>query len=559
MKFNKLDVPYQWKDEFTKYPHGYTIFEALCSWTKQVDKMVDNINDWNDYLDNFVENFEFELQEEVKATITKWQNEGLLDEIIESALTTELDNVKAELSELRYQVKNESELRQAIEDGYTSISLKNDIVLTRPVHFDGVTIRFNLNGFKISLSDDFEGDYIFSIGYGEDINNFVGHERTAKYFFNGYIDCNDKDVFVFKYYFSWDFKCRDLRIERCGLGFIGYYPEAGSLATRGAECVLDNITIIASEFHEGRNIGFDIWFSDGYFSNLFAHYFTIGIRNRGSSNTFERCHVWGLPLGYPNSKKMAIGFENIGYYVNFVSCLADTPELLNENLPASYENGGIGFYDAYSSEVRYIGCEVLEHSASKDNSLYGWYLANEGNVEERYYGQSMYFSNCNTRRPSKLSKAIYYTGKRALTILGCNFDSRGRVRETNYLNSITTFFKVPEYSDLTITDIPENNTFKIINLNGVMAVVYKDNGGNIRTYFLRPYIQNRYTPEQLQQLKNELLAEKVANGDVDRTGPVITTLAVWNNETSTTDRHLIFWDRDTEKFYYAKDGTEVIF
>src|SRR5690554_4348826 len=99
MRFNKLDVPYQWREEFTKYPHGYTIFEALCNWTKQVDNMVDNVNDWNDYLDGFVENFEFELQEEVKTTITKWQNEGLLDGIIESALNTELDNVKTQLAE----------------------------------------------------------------------------------------------------------------------------------------------------------------------------------------------------------------------------------------------------------------------------------------------------------------------------------------------------------------------------------------------------------------------------------------------------------------------------
>ena len=45
MKFNYIDIPHQWKDEFTKYPHGYTIFEALCKWTKQVDEMVDNVND----------------------------------------------------------------------------------------------------------------------------------------------------------------------------------------------------------------------------------------------------------------------------------------------------------------------------------------------------------------------------------------------------------------------------------------------------------------------------------------------------------------------------------
>ena len=96
MKFNYIDVPHQWKDEFTKYPHGYTIFEALCKWTKQVDDMVDNVNDWNDYLDNFVENFEFELQVEVKETLTRWQNEGRLDDIINSALTTRLDTFEDE-------------------------------------------------------------------------------------------------------------------------------------------------------------------------------------------------------------------------------------------------------------------------------------------------------------------------------------------------------------------------------------------------------------------------------------------------------------------------------
>jgi len=105
-RFNKLDVPYQWKDEFTKYPHGYTIFEALCKWVKQVDDMVDNVNNWNDYLDNFVENFEFELQEEVQSTITRWQNEGLLDDIISSALTTELDNVTAQLADVESQLED---------------------------------------------------------------------------------------------------------------------------------------------------------------------------------------------------------------------------------------------------------------------------------------------------------------------------------------------------------------------------------------------------------------------------------------------------------------------
>ena len=95
-KFTKLDVPHQWKDEFTKYPHGYTIFEALCNWTKQVDEMVVNQNNWNDYLDNFVKTFEFELQEEVINTLSDWQNSGFLDVVIDTALQTQMDVLEDE-------------------------------------------------------------------------------------------------------------------------------------------------------------------------------------------------------------------------------------------------------------------------------------------------------------------------------------------------------------------------------------------------------------------------------------------------------------------------------
>ena len=105
-KFNKLDVPSQWRDEFTKYPHGYTIFEALCKWVKQVDNMVDNINNWNDYLDGFVDSFDSRLQHEVQSTIIKWQSEGLLDDIIASVLNTELDSVKSQLADNMHQIEN---------------------------------------------------------------------------------------------------------------------------------------------------------------------------------------------------------------------------------------------------------------------------------------------------------------------------------------------------------------------------------------------------------------------------------------------------------------------
>ena len=161
-KFNKLDVPYQWKDEFTKYPHGYTIFEALCKWVKQVDEMVDNVNDWNDYLDNFVENFEFELQEEVQSTITRWQNEGLLDEIIASALNTELDKVKSHLKNISVDVKEFGAVgdgvtddTEAIQSAYNSLN-DYDTLTISPGTYKITNLVFN--NPKVYI--DFRGRFV---------------------------------------------------------------------------------------------------------------------------------------------------------------------------------------------------------------------------------------------------------------------------------------------------------------------------------------------------------------------------------------------------------------
>ena len=56
-RFNKLDIPHQWKDEFTKYPHGYSIFEAISKWVDLVNRMITNINAWNEYLGGFTSTF----------------------------------------------------------------------------------------------------------------------------------------------------------------------------------------------------------------------------------------------------------------------------------------------------------------------------------------------------------------------------------------------------------------------------------------------------------------------------------------------------------------------
>lgn len=104
MKFNHLNVPDSWQHYWTKYPEGYTIMEALISWVSQVDRMIDNVNNWNDYLESFVSQFDEELQTTVGNILNDWSTSGFLKELINEYTNEridELDNIKISRGDVR--------------------------------------------------------------------------------------------------------------------------------------------------------------------------------------------------------------------------------------------------------------------------------------------------------------------------------------------------------------------------------------------------------------------------------------------------------------------------
>ena len=101
-QFNHLNIPSHWQSYWTRFPEGHTILEALIQWVSQVDEMVDNQNNLSDTvsnygtrLDQFIDQFDGRLSDEVKHTLGEWQQSGFLDDVINDALDTkyhEMDN-----------------------------------------------------------------------------------------------------------------------------------------------------------------------------------------------------------------------------------------------------------------------------------------------------------------------------------------------------------------------------------------------------------------------------------------------------------------------------------
>lgn len=117
-KFKKLIIPPQWKEYWTAYPHGYTILEALVDWLSEVNAIIDNINDLNKYMDDFINRWQGEMREEVTKLLTDWKNQGVLEDILLAVYGEEVDNIKIDLSDRGVNLRSLGAKLDGVTDDY---------------------------------------------------------------------------------------------------------------------------------------------------------------------------------------------------------------------------------------------------------------------------------------------------------------------------------------------------------------------------------------------------------------------------------------------------------
>lgn len=158
-RFHDLEIPHQWKNYWTKYPHGFTIYEALIDWINKVNDMVTNVNDWNEYLDDFVDRFDDNLADEVIKTLMEWQDSGFLEVIINQALETRMDDLEREIADveanLNTMVANVKDFgalgdgisddRQAIQDAIDSLPNGGTVFFPVPDDFYNIASSHDIH------------------------------------------------------------------------------------------------------------------------------------------------------------------------------------------------------------------------------------------------------------------------------------------------------------------------------------------------------------------------------------------------------------------------------
>jgi hypothetical protein len=122
-KFDELQVPETFQQYYSKYPQGYTLIEALLNWVESVNGLTGNVNDWNTYLDNFVEDFDTNLQEKTGISLQEFIDNGTLGGLINGGLLSDINSqLGAKASQAALDVINTQISTLIANSGNTSAS-----------------------------------------------------------------------------------------------------------------------------------------------------------------------------------------------------------------------------------------------------------------------------------------------------------------------------------------------------------------------------------------------------------------------------------------------------
>jgi len=157
-KFNNLHVPEHWEQYWSKYPNGYSIMEALIDWVSQVDEMVNNVNDWNLYLDDFVSTFDEKLQETVILIIQGWIDEGFLGEVVRQAINDEVIQARVNFQGIVY-----DNLKLRLDSTDTAIQMVDDKVLEASIDSNGI-VYSSLKERLIAIDNLRTANKLFTVG-----------------------------------------------------------------------------------------------------------------------------------------------------------------------------------------------------------------------------------------------------------------------------------------------------------------------------------------------------------------------------------------------------------
>lgn len=158
-QFQKISISPDWYRHLISYPHGFTIYENLIDWVSRTNVLIKNVNDWNKYLEEFVNTFDKNLRSTVSDTLNVWYDDGTLAKIINE----DVFNMKAD----------KDWVEQELETTKDSINSRIDLlnrgtynVLSYGAKLDGVTD--DTAAFQ-ACADDIEanGGGVFFIPHSE--------------------------------------------------------------------------------------------------------------------------------------------------------------------------------------------------------------------------------------------------------------------------------------------------------------------------------------------------------------------------------------------------------